>query len=97
MEFIHPGDGPGGPIIVDPKDKPFVGVEWRFSNGETVTSAVWNVPASLTKTEESHNDTVTKVKLSGFVDGNDYIVSCTMTDSLGQDTDRGMVIQCRDL
>lgn len=60
-----------------------------------VDSAVWTVPAGLTKNSQSETGIITYITLSGGTDGEDYEVTCTMTPTVGNPIDQTIVVPVR--
>jgi len=60
--------------------------DW-LATGETLSTAVWTVPAGLTNVAEALGDSAATVWVSGGTAGTTYTVSCLITTTDGR-TDR---------
>lgn len=60
-------------------------IDWSsLAADNAITDSVWDVPAGLTKDDESATGTVATVRLSGGTDGQTYRVVNTVTLTDGQ-------------
>lgn len=64
------------------------GFDWsQWLDAEAIETSTWSVQSGLEKSNESHDDTTTSVKISGGVAGETYVVTNTIvTDSGLQDS-----------
>lgn len=63
----------------------------------TVSSALWTVPAGITKDSQSETATHTHITLSGGTAGEDYLLTCRMTPSSGNPEERSITVPVRHL
>lgn len=76
-------------------------VVWTCRHPDDVSSipvvqdADWDVPAGITLVSQSQLGTVTRIKLSGGTDGEDYTLTCHMTPTVGAPMDQSIVIPVR--
>ena len=87
------------PFQKDPNDTEEYAFDFRkyLATGETISSAVWTVPAGLTKVSETVAGSEARVKVSGGTLGEDYEITCLMTTSQGRIIDRTGVVEVRAL
>lgn len=100
----------GNIIQKDPDATLTYGMAWAdWLDGDTLSTAVWTVPAGITKGTASINaapidvdgvsqaaNTVALVSLSGGTAGIDYTVTCRVTTAAGDIDDRSIVVACRE-
>jgi hypothetical protein len=74
------------------------GFDWSswLATGETIESAVWTVPAGLTKGSSSISGAVTVIWLSGGDNGTNHRVTCRITTSQGRVDERSFVVTVND-
>lgn len=60
-----------------------------------VSTAVWTVPAGITKDSQSETGIVTYITLSGGTHGEDYEVTCRMTPTVGNPIEQTIVVPVR--
>jgi hypothetical protein len=60
-------------------------VDWsdELATGETIATSAWDVPAGLTGSDETNDDTSTLIFLAGGTAGTEYLVTNTITTSRG--------------
>lgn len=89
-------------FVKDPKAKLDYGFDWVtrgwLADGETVTAAVWTVPAGLNllRSDILENGTVTVCRIGGGSHGADYTISCHITTSEAREDERSMVLKVRN-
>ena len=83
----------------DPDAKLDYSVDWTswLNTGATVDSVTWLVPSGLTNESESLSGAVATVILSGGTAGQQYQITCRVTDSAGLIDDRSFMIRCKNL
>ena len=64
-------------------------------DGGTITAAVSTPPTGITVVSTTFTGTTTKTRVSGGVDGNDYLVPIHVTKSDGQQGERSILVQVR--
>jgi hypothetical protein len=69
--------------------------DWLAGENDTGASAVWIVPAGLTKVSESFVGGKHTIRLSGGTDGSDYAVTSRITTTGGEVDDRTLRITVR--
>lgn len=69
-------------------------VNW-LAVGETIVTSSWTVPAGITKDSESNTTTTSTVWLSGGTDGQNYILTHSVTTNQGRSESRDVGIFCR--
>lgn len=65
-----------------------------LQTGETISSHTITVETGLTKDSNSELDGIVTVWLSGGTAGEQYIVACKVTTSLGRTDERSVLINC---
>ena len=74
------------------------GFDWNnwLASSETIVSAVWTIPAGITKVSQVETDGYTTIWLSGGTANTDYNLSCKMTSSDGRTDERTATIKVRN-
>lgn len=81
----------------DPSDTAWYAVNCtRFLDGDTIATAVFTVPAGLTKVTESNTTTHARVKLSAGTADEDYAVVLDLTTAGGQTFQRTITLKVRE-
>jgi len=71
------------------------GPNW-LSDGETISTSTWIVPANITEDSDSNDDTTATIWLSGGVEGESYDITNRITTSAGRQDDRSFqLIMCQ--
>lgn len=75
------------------------GFDWSdwLDTGDTVASAVWTIPAGITKVSQAETDTTTTVVISGGTLGQIYTVICHVVTVAGLSDDRDFTILVSDV
>ena len=89
-----------GSKLKDPNAILEYGFDWGeddwLESGETIASAVWTIPAGITKVSETAGDEITQVVLSGGTAGETYIITCHVVTTggsvEGREDDRSLEI-----
>lgn len=63
-------------------------VLYTDSTGDTITNAVWDIPAGLTKVSDSFTGVRATVWLSGGVSGQEYFFTAHLTTAAGRALDQ---------
>ena len=75
--------------VKDPDATLDYAVDWApYLDNDTIESVLWTVPAGLSLTAQSNDDTVATVWLSGGTVGISYEVVCRITTMAGRIDDR---------
>ena len=69
--------------------------DW-LESAETISSHEVTVESGITKDSDSESDGIVTVWLSGGTHGEDYIVACEISTSLGRTDERSINIRCRE-
>jgi hypothetical protein len=73
-------------------------IDWAaYFPGETIVSAVWDVPVGLTQTDDEITATLAIIRLSGGSLDTDYLLTCHVVMSSGQEDDRCILIKVKAL
>lgn len=87
-EFIHA-----------PSAKLDYGFDWKtlgwLDDGETITTSVWTIPVTLTKSDERNALGVTSAMIEGGVVGMSYTITNTITTSNSRTDSRSIKLTCR--
>lgn len=73
-----------------PDDEPFL------PEGETIDSYTITVPTGMTVVADSHDDKTVRVRMAGGTDGVNYIWTCLITTSTGQEFESDKVLKVRN-
>lgn len=90
------------PSGLSPKD-PNAVVDYRIdwskwlTDGDTIATSEWTVPAGVTMTTEYNDDTSATIWLSGGTAGENYSLTNRITTSGGRTQDRTIIIQVKEL
>lgn len=73
------------------------GIDWSdwLDSGDTISSVTWVVPTGITKTAQSHTDTISMIWLSGGTLGQSYDIVCRITTTGGRIDDRTFTIRIK--
>lgn len=77
-------------------------LDYRFDwaawmeTGDTISAAAVTVPAGLTETAETFDDTSVTVWVSGGTTGTDYQVTCQITTTAGRVDERTITLRVRE-
>lgn len=63
--------------------------------GETISAAVWTIPAGITKTSEVTVPTGTIAWLSGGIAGQTYMITCRITTTAGRVDERSFRVKVK--
>jgi hypothetical protein len=95
----------------DPDSTLTVGIHWAdvIERGDSLASAVWDVPTGMTKVSEGLNGAdmidsgitypageVAIVRVSGGTAGTDYTLTCTVTTASGDVDERSITAAVRE-
>lgn len=87
-------------LLKDPAAELDYGFDWAergwLDTGETITAAVWTIPAGLTLITSQIIGDKTVAWLGGGTAGTDYIIACRITTSAGRTDERSMTLRVRE-
>lgn len=86
--------------VFDKDPNALLDYQWDWSDwladGETITSAVIDVPDDLTLDHQDDAATTVTAWLEGGTDGEGYQVTCSIVTSAGREDDRSIYLRCRE-
>lgn len=87
-------------LIKDPSAELDYGFDWSARSwldaGETISAAVWTIPAGLTLITSQIVGSKTVAWIGGGTAGTDYTIACRITTSAGRTDERSMTLRVRE-
>jgi hypothetical protein len=82
----------------DPDAVKNYGINWEpWLGSETIATSSWTFPSGITNEDDSNTTTTTLVQVSGGTEGDDYELVNHIVTSGGQEDERSILIQVREI
>ncbi len=81
----------------DPNEVLDYSIDWRprLVTGDTISTAVWTIPAPLVQGPSSISNGVTSTFISGGVENVTYVVQCRITTTGGRTMDQSVKLKIK--
>ena len=84
-------------FVKDPQDVLDYQIDWSdWLDTDTISTSAWVVQTGLTKDSSSNTTTTATVWLSGGTNGNQYVLTNTITTANGRTVERSFIVKVSD-